>query len=93
MAAHERTLLHTNEHWATTEHLVTTYTVMNDCSSSADKRARPRSQILRSQFAFTSRLFGFRSLFARDRGGEGSQARSNTEQKNGGGGRRTRARM
>ena len=38
---------------------------MKDCSSSADRRASPRSHILRSQFAFTSRLFGFRSLCVR----------------------------
>ena len=42
-------------------HRVTTYSVMNSFSEVG--RARPKSQIFRSQFAFNKRLLGFRSLW------------------------------
>ena len=41
-------------------HLVTTYSVMN-ASVSALARAKPKSQILRSQLALRRRLLGFKS--------------------------------
>ena len=45
-------------------HLVATYSVMNptaSCSPEKALRARPKSQILRSQLAFRSKLDGFKS--------------------------------
>lgn len=45
-------------------HLVATYSVMKPCSlgwAVTDDLAKPKSQTLRSQLAFSSRLEGFRS--------------------------------
>ena len=44
-------------------HRVTTYSV-SACEPESTPRARPKSQILRSQFLFTSRLPGLRSRWS-----------------------------